>query len=169
MKTRKEKGLTQKQLGELCGINEVQIRRYELGGKNAKPKLETIQKIAKALNVNYSYLLDTKSYKITRELLTDCPNFVDSLFDALGEVVKNLILREHLEQLGTDAFVDALNKIIDTVVLDDNYNVIAVYYKDTEETTMTELFKKLNKRGRIEAIKRIEELTEIKKYTETDK
>lgn len=49
-KIRKEKGLTQKKLGELSGINEVQIRQYELG--NANPKIETLEKIANALQVN---------------------------------------------------------------------------------------------------------------------
>ena len=46
---RKENGLTQKKLGNLCGINEVQIRQYEAG--RANPKIETIWKIASALNV----------------------------------------------------------------------------------------------------------------------
>lgn len=55
---RKEKGLTQRKLGELCGINEVQIRRYELGGKNANPKLETLSKIAQALEVDITDLMD---------------------------------------------------------------------------------------------------------------
>lgn len=41
-KLRKERGLTQKQLGELCGINEADKQ-------NAK--IETIEKIAKALGV----------------------------------------------------------------------------------------------------------------------
>ncbi|NBK00664.1 XRE family transcriptional regulator [bacterium 1xD8-48] len=53
---RKEKGLTQKQLGELCGMNEVQIRRYELGGAN--PKFETVAKIAKALGTTPFVLYD---------------------------------------------------------------------------------------------------------------
>ncbi len=46
---RKERGLTQKELGELCGINEVQVRRYEIG--KANPKIETIDRIASALGV----------------------------------------------------------------------------------------------------------------------
>lgn len=46
---RNERGLTQKQLGELCGIKEANIRKYELG--KANPKIETIEKIAKALGV----------------------------------------------------------------------------------------------------------------------
>lgn len=46
---RKEKGLTQKELGELCNINEANIRKYESGRQN--PKIETIDKIADALGV----------------------------------------------------------------------------------------------------------------------
>ncbi|MCI9094040.1 MAG: helix-turn-helix transcriptional regulator [Coprobacillus sp.] len=55
-KIRQEKRLTQKQLGELCGIAESTIRRYELGDLN--PKLETIRKIAKALDVSISDIVD---------------------------------------------------------------------------------------------------------------
>lgn len=46
---RKERGLTQKELGELCGMNEANVRKYELG--KANPKIETIDRIASALNV----------------------------------------------------------------------------------------------------------------------
>ena len=49
---RKEKGLTQKKLGELCGMSEVMIRQYELGYR--KPKFETLEKIAKALDCEVS-------------------------------------------------------------------------------------------------------------------
>ena len=59
---RKEKGLTQKQLGERCGIAEANIRKYELGGAN--PKLETINKIAKALDVE-PYELDDRLFNIS--------------------------------------------------------------------------------------------------------
>lgn len=47
---RLENGMTQKELGEKCGIADSAIRRYELGGAN--PKTETLQKIATALNVS---------------------------------------------------------------------------------------------------------------------
>ena len=50
------RGLTQKQLGELSGIHEVAIRKYELG-KNL-PKEEQLKKIANALNVNVNSLLE---------------------------------------------------------------------------------------------------------------
>ena len=44
---RTERGLTQKQLGELCGMKEANLRKYELD--NANPKIETIERIAQAL------------------------------------------------------------------------------------------------------------------------
>ena len=43
---RKERGLTQKQLGEMCGIAESNIRKYEADKQNAK--IETIERIAQA-------------------------------------------------------------------------------------------------------------------------
>ena len=55
-KFRLEKGWTQKKLGEECEpkIAESTIRRYELGKLN--PKLETVQKIAEALEVSTTEL-----------------------------------------------------------------------------------------------------------------
>ncbi len=52
---RKNAGLTQKQLGEKCGINEANIRKYESGRQN--PKYETLQKIASALEIPLSQIL----------------------------------------------------------------------------------------------------------------
>ena len=65
---RKEKGLTQKKLGELSGINEVQIRQYEL--ERATPKIGTVDKIATALEVNIIDIMEQFSmeqYKTTSE------------------------------------------------------------------------------------------------------
>ncbi len=53
---RKERGLTQKQLGDICGMVDSAIRRYESGRQ--KPKIETLQKIADALCVPVTQLLD---------------------------------------------------------------------------------------------------------------
>ncbi len=165
-KIRTSKGLTQKQLGDLCGMADSAIRRYELD--KANPKIETIQKIAEALSVDYSYFLSNKSYKITKELIMDYPAFTDSLLYNLYGKIKPEYYDELLGEHSIDKFITQLNHIIDTVVLDDNYEIIQIYYKDTYESTMSDLLKKLNERGKKEAIKRVEELTEIKKYTVPD-
>ncbi|MCR2049999.1 helix-turn-helix domain-containing protein [Acetatifactor muris] len=52
---RKEKGLTQKQLGEKLGISQSAIGQFE--SNKANPKMETIQKIADALNVSLNDLV----------------------------------------------------------------------------------------------------------------
>lgn len=59
-KYRTEKGLTQKKLGELCGIADSNIRKYESGNQN--PKIETLQKIADALDIPVNRLLAGKLY-----------------------------------------------------------------------------------------------------------
>lgn len=53
---RKQKGYTQKQLGELCGMADSAIRRYEAG--RANPKIETLAKIANALDLTVEDFLD---------------------------------------------------------------------------------------------------------------
>jgi len=73
---RKERGLTQKKLGELCGLAEITIRQYESG--KYQPKIETIEKLARALKVSvkeikeditWNEYQDTKEwYNIDREV-----------------------------------------------------------------------------------------------------
>lgn len=53
---RMQKRLTQKEVASRCGIADSAIRKYESG--KVTPKLETIQKIATALNVPFISLLD---------------------------------------------------------------------------------------------------------------
>ena len=54
-KYRLEKGLTQKDLAERCGLFDSAIRRYESGRQN--PKKETLEKIAAALEIPVTRLL----------------------------------------------------------------------------------------------------------------
>jgi transcriptional regulator with XRE-family HTH domain len=53
---RKENNLTQKQLGNLCGMADSAIRRYELG--KSIPKLKTLHKIAKGLGIPVHTLVE---------------------------------------------------------------------------------------------------------------
>lgn len=83
---RKQKGLTQKKLGEKCNIAESTIRRYELGDLN--PKIETLQKIADALEVPLEAIrppLD--EYKILRKW-----NILEEISQITNDIseVKNL-------------------------------------------------------------------------------
>lgn len=52
---RKEKGLTQKALGDLLGVTQATVGQYETNPK--PPKIETLQRIAIALDVPLPYLM----------------------------------------------------------------------------------------------------------------
>ena len=125
---RKQKGLTQKQLGDLCGMADSAIRRYENG--NANPKIETLKKIASALEVSLDSLLPFEEYMKTwkdekeRERLTS-PSLLETL--SAGDIFSTDDIIEH--KLVSD-------------------------------------YRKLNDNGKTEALKRIEELTEVPKYTQ---
>ena len=53
---RKNRGFTQKQLAEKCGMSESTLRQYEIGYRN--PKIETLHKIAKALDKSIILLVE---------------------------------------------------------------------------------------------------------------
>lgn len=88
-KYRKEKGLTQKKLSELSNINEVQIRQYELG--KANPKIETIEKIAKALETTTDEL---------RGIKKDIAYNVDEIIEALNRYKAQQLENETLSYNG---------------------------------------------------------------------
>ena len=103
-KARKAKGLTQKQLGGLCGIADSNIRKYENG--NQKPKLETLQRIAKALEIPWQELLEYEVFEdgeafnrkwdeLTRKSGQDSHNETKIIHHVLTdkeqEVVKNMM------------------------------------------------------------------------------
>ena len=53
---RKSKGLNQAELAEQLGMSEMTIRRWET--EKSSPRMEEIQKVAQALNIPVSELLD---------------------------------------------------------------------------------------------------------------
>lgn len=55
LKLRKEKGLTQQQLGDIVGVGKVTISRYERHGREAD--YETLVKLARYFDVSVDYLL----------------------------------------------------------------------------------------------------------------
>lgn len=72
---RKKAGLSQGELGEKLGISQAMVSAYENGVRN--PKLETLQKIADALNVFMSDLLTFDILSNTGK--SDIEDWVNSL------------------------------------------------------------------------------------------
>lgn len=59
---RKERNLTQEQLGELVGVQKAQISKIENGVKNAR--FETIVKVFDALGATISFTIELNSKKM---------------------------------------------------------------------------------------------------------
>jgi len=88
---RKEKGLTQKELGAAIGISEVMIGQYERGVRT--PKIEMREKIANALGVTLNYFLSDSDY--TNEVLAQ---IIDAGIDKLE--LENQIFISYLKSIG---------------------------------------------------------------------
>ena len=193
---RKEKGLTQKKLGELCGIDEANIRKYESGKQN--PKIETVERIAIALDCS-SYDLrgipkDSIFYDMTQ--IGDYIQFnrtnlglsPKELSEKLGISIETLNCyeqgnlmpsREQLAKLGEIFYspVPTINEI--DISTNQSYmqetemlNSILMQqkkHKPKREVHFSDLepfFNKLNPTGKAEILKRLDELTHLKQYTD---
>lgn len=133
---RSEKKITQRQLGELSGISYKQIGLYEQGVRN--PKLETIQKIAKALDTSYL------------ELIYD---------ETIEETTKQQSLE--LERLKTKQ--DLINIAKKSIDLQEELNK-----KKEKIYKINKLMNQLNDKGQDKAIENVELLTKIDEYTKKE-
>ena len=156
--SRKKAKMTQKQLGEACGIAEPTIRRYELGKLN--PKVETIQKIAKALN-DPVLLIRAIPFRIEEqkeEIISSLENFPESVWAAQ----KNL--EETLKRLQNSNFSDLFFDGQDEDNLhDEQKEELAALKAD-----MIQKFDALNHVGKQKAHDYISDLSEQEKYLDNE-
>lgn len=114
---RKEKGLTQAQLSQKAGISEISIRKYESGDR--KPKLETVRKIAHALNVYINEIIDDWSDFSQEEIIKDMAAEANDCFwlshleDKLNQIGCSLKLDEDNCQMWIK-FPDGLQEVTET-------------------------------------------------------
>lgn len=115
-KYRKDKGLTQKQLGERCGIADSNIRKYENGRQN--PKFETILKIASALDRSPSdfYSISDVTSKLKKdyfppEHISDLQQYLESLgYRVLREEITRTVKKEFIDFELSEDQKDMVNK-----------------------------------------------------------
>jgi len=91
---RKKKGLSQKQLAEIVGINTSHLSRLENG--RYQPSIEVLKKLAAALHVSADYLLsstdeEAEEIKIQDQSFADKIRLLDSLDGKEKETVVNVI------------------------------------------------------------------------------
>lgn len=180
---RKQKGLTQKQLGEKCGIVDVNIRKYESGTQ--KPKIETLQKIAYALGVSTHELqygaLDTTGKKI--QYYRGQQNLsLEELSSKTSIPIENLKAYEEDAAYPADddfarlcenlfIFPDELREIpgVKHTMTKDNVMITSVEAPDLNRNELLKHYDMLNKSGRGKAVEQVKMLAKIPEYTAPDK
>lgn len=132
-KIRRAKNMTQKQLGDLCGLSESMIRQYELGYRN--PKIETIEKISNALSVSVDELY-SNSFDPTKNNMNAIKDLVQIL---------DLMDEPDIREACTDQqIINARKKILKemerrnmllsiSVILGDNNKVSSLFPKPPED------------------------------------
>ena len=76
---RKRKKISQEKLAEMVDMNHRSIVRLE--NSYSKPSIETLEKIANALNVNICDFFETETIKNRAQIIDDIKNCIDSMSD----------------------------------------------------------------------------------------
>lgn len=185
---RKKLNMTQKELGEICGIAESTIRRYELN--KLRPKYETLLKISSALNIDARYfykndidfskdIFDTFELNVDDYIPFDY-NDVPDITKMLNDLKCTFDINPNNDRLIENTLIQ-ITELIE-VWFHDEYSkdYCIVFDKHNENDSITlgqkriylyefmKIFNKLNNVGKKEAFKRIKELAQLEKYTKTD-
>lgn len=167
---RESKGMTQKQVADKCGMADSAIRRYEAGGAN--PKLKTLLRIAGALGVSITDLLDVPDeYKISATKL-------ERALSELDEKIKSSEDEEEVRQLRNvyDGAYGALNdEILPALIKEQAQKILSQtetrmeqrekdQHRSKNQKEAYALFSTLNERGQKSAIQHLKELAQIPDY-----
>ena len=175
---RKEKGMTQNQLGEACGIDAANIRKYELGKQN--PKYETLEKIANAVDLPVSFFTGQPPFSNLPLLLQSKGVVLFSLRNN-GYFSKDIIA----SQVSACEYMKMVAEYIaDVKEASNNYLDISYKTKSApeqhdkvkyitralqielgpEQMHLVLVYNRLNEKGQSIAVERIEELAKIPDY-----
>lgn len=124
---REKRGLSQRELDEKLGSTQQAIGQLE--NNKTSPRIETLDRVAAALNVTITDLIGSDLLSLT-EKGRQAKKLPDSVIDSLLSI--------------TDAGKEAA--------------------ESSKESLLILNYRKLNPEGKTEAVKRVEELTQIPKY-----
>ena len=142
--------MTQAQLADAIGTTTQNISQYERGVRN--PKLETLRKIALALDCNISDLDSSLS-----SILADAVFSPESRAE-LSDAANNMMVALYGTADEWKARKAVFARWVDTLSEDDKKSVFDII----------KYLQNLNSEGKITAAERVEELTQIPKYQDKD-
>lgn len=152
--------MTQKEVAKAMGISQQAYSQYESGKR--VPKSETIERIAKALDVQYSdfFGLDrakTPDYQIALNLA------LKNSINGRGDINEKEFLRNLIDN---NAAVRYHGLVMLSQKTDQLYTEELADMPDSELRAIAmQSFDELNRVGKIEAVKRLAELEQIRRYS----
>lgn len=161
-KVRVDLGITQKELALRLNVTPQLVSQYESGTK--KPKTETIEKIAFALNVDPLELYGDEEIEhivaAIKAAIINTDSSRKSMVDSFSQTIKNML---QARESTANQFYESSRIIADA------FSSTANSIMEKQETAILTAFNSLNEKGRYVAIDRVEELTEIPKYQKEKK
>ena len=128
---RLKKGLTQKQLGDLCGMADSAIRRYESNRGN--PTEKTIKKIAEALGVSDIRMMDVDSIE-ELEALQFSQDVLNDVYEKQKENEAKLLLEfRKLSDHGKDVAIKRVAELAKISEYNDDLYWKELVSKDPEK------------------------------------
>lgn len=171
---RKKANLTQEQLAKKMGVSAQMIYKWENGKSN--PKIETVRKIASALDIssfelNNGLIFGNELEKILREISSE----KNISYDIISQIFHSCDIHDTIHEFNGESpnlVKENILKIINTKIpILDNANNPKNQSCNANSQVESELlthFNRLNNIGKQEAAKRIEELTHLEKYINKD-
>ncbi|MBS4980689.1 MAG: helix-turn-helix domain-containing protein [Lachnospiraceae bacterium] len=159
---RKRKGLSQLELGEKMNISQQAVAKYER--INDPPKLTTVRKIADALDITISELIDDWGKYTLEEISSDIDK--ETVYKNSHRLIEKL---ESIEDENGELNQELLEKELQSIIkITKEAAALSNVFEDSQllkySKEITELLKMLNDAGRNEALKRVEELTQLTQY-----
>lgn len=165
---RKKAGWTQARLAAESGVAAISIHQYE--SNKRKPQLEQLQEIAKVLGVSVDYLITGGTHISQTHLGNGVHIYKNtSPFGVVADMLGDLSTNDFDILYQDEYLIIAVDK--ESTATEEDRQKLIELYRPTHTTGMSEEMRRitvaldqLNPTGQQEAVKRIEELTEIPKY-----
>lgn len=172
---RKKAGLTQKQLAERMGVNPSLISQYEKGFRN--PKLETLERIASALEVPLEDLLSDKVRDQAQAIADRLTRYFEEEYNNPDSEnyhssrIREVFSRENNLQAALETIMEEVP--YEQIWLDPDQPdyILALGMTGLPDSVieqkLLEIFHGLNHRGKIEALFRMRELEQVRGFHKT--
>lgn len=157
---RKECKLTQKELAQKTGLSLSAIIAYENGLREPNSKAMTV--LERYFEVSGSYLRG----ELDSDTFFDEVNKVGNSLDVLADIISDFqsdfkYTTQEKQMLSVDIAIETFKFLIKYILPEDNKNTIS----SDEVNKLLSQFILLNNLGKEELLKRLEELTQLVKYT----